>query len=293
MNRLWNYISFINTALTRMGKSLKLDRVEWIVSLKRAVDRYIEERPCQTYMGGHRLYMPKYIYGGYVNRFENDEAYTIELFSRLVRPGHIVLDVGANIGYYSLLAARLVGEIGIVYAIEPDPRNCRFLMKNIYANGYKNIKVLPIAISDKSGTKPLFLDRDSTETSLIRQKRREQAIIGEIVIETMSIDELCERERIQHVEVIKIDIEGGEPAAIRGAIETIRTNDITLFVEFCPLALKDSQTNPEEFIELLRDVGLKVFLIDEKQRRLLPEPLAYVQGDKVLGELKGNLLCHK
>src|SRR5437867_3185244 len=70
------------------------------------------------------------------------EPFETQLVQQMVRPGDVVLDVGANIGYYTLIFAELVGEQGHVYAFEPDPRNFAFLAKNVHSNRYRNVTLV-------------------------------------------------------------------------------------------------------------------------------------------------------
>lgn len=79
------------------------------------------------------------------------EELQTEIFERMLRPGMIVVDVGASIGYHSLIAARLVGSTGAVYAFEPEPRSYELLCKNIALNGYRNIVAVKEAVSNASG----------------------------------------------------------------------------------------------------------------------------------------------
>lgn len=286
---VWDEIENFLTFSSRIGKLLYLHRLDWLKRLKKRVELYLGQRPIEMVIDGFTIFVPRYI-----RRFEDREFYSICLFSEAIQPGSTVLDVGANVGYYTLLASRLVGAQGHVYAIEPDPRNLQFLTKNLRANRCVNVDVLPFAISDRSGLMTLYLDIDPTETSLTYQQRRSKAIVGSLDVECVSIDELCEKENIQKVDVIKMDIEGGEFKALLGAKETFRKNNVTLLIEFLPAVLKESGITSKEFIGLLEDMGFEPLLIHEKERVLLQNPLEFVDNDgKIFGEIKGNLLCHK
>src|SRR5947208_14953773 len=87
-------------------------------------------------------------------RFEPE---TVKLFVGALRPGMVVLDVGAYLGYYTFLAARQVGEKGKVYAFEPDPSSYRFLEHNIHLNGYSNIVAVSKAASSRGRIRNLYL----------------------------------------------------------------------------------------------------------------------------------------
>src|SRR4030042_4007070 len=90
------------------------------------------------------------------------EVETIRLFKQLAKEGDTVVDIGAHIGYYTLLAARIVGDTGKVYAFEPDPANHDVLVGNIKLNGFQNVVTVRKAISDKNGQIELYLNEKNT-----------------------------------------------------------------------------------------------------------------------------------
>ena len=87
------------------------------------------------------------------------ESRTTEMFRKVVKKGDVVVDIGANMGYFTLLASRLVGREGKIYAFEPEPVNYGLLVKNIGINGYKNIVPVQKAVSDRTGTTRLFINK--------------------------------------------------------------------------------------------------------------------------------------
>jgi len=108
---------------------------------------------------GHRLYAPKndrYL-SLWLRKLGLSEAFECTMISQLCRPGMFAADVGANLGFYSLLLARLVGPTGRVWAFEPDSLNFAWLQKNIAANGYSNITAVNKAVGAASGKQGLYL----------------------------------------------------------------------------------------------------------------------------------------
>src|SRR3990167_1916537 len=89
------------------------------------------------------------------------EEYETELIQKEIQKGDVVLDIGANIGYYTLIFAKLVGENGKVFAFEPDPTNFDLLKQNVENNGYKNVVLDRKSVSDKNGRLKLFLSEDN------------------------------------------------------------------------------------------------------------------------------------
>jgi len=216
------------------------------------------------------------------------EPYTTELFKRAVKPGAIVLDIGAQFGYYSLLAAKLVGPEGRVFAFEPAPSNFEILKRNIQVNNYTHI-IYPVqkAVGNKQGKITLFLYEHSDSHGMFRHP--EAAVKGAISVEAISIDEFL---RGQPVDVIKMDIEGNEPFALEGMKETIsRSNNLILFTEFAPFFLRRGGTKPEDYLTQLERLGFDVQLIDEHSRCLRPVTEDFFRTDDP--SWYANLYCTK
>ncbi|HEX6372114.1 MAG TPA: FkbM family methyltransferase [Longimicrobium sp.] len=134
------------------------------------------------------------------------------LFEQLLRPGGVVLDVGANVGYYTLLASVLVGEGGAVHAFEPEPRNAGFLRRHVQINRLRNVTVQQAAVSDRAGTARFTFGTGSGTGHL--------ADAGALEVRTLRLDDYC----AQHAPApaaIKIDVEGAEMSVLHGARETL------------------------------------------------------------------------
>ena len=209
------------------------------------------------------------------------EPLATELFKGAISPGMTVLDIGANIGFYSLLASRAVGDTGAVYAFEADPRNVGHLEANASANACTNIKVLHAAVAAGPGVHTFLMAARPTDSSLFKSMGDMPVVPTEVA--TIAIDDvLADR---WTVDVVKMDIEGGEPAALRGMAATLRASpNLRMFVEFEPPALEAAGESPEEFLGHLQLIFEDVSLIDEGQCRLVP------LSDGKLG-LTQNLLC--
>ena len=129
-----------------------------------------------------------------------------------VAAGQTAIDLGANIGYFTLLLAQLVGEDGQVVAFEPDPQNCRLLEKNVRANGYTNVTVRREAVADYSGRAPLFLsDVNPGDHGLTDADGRRDTVDIDVVTLDSALAHLRGR-----IHWIKMDIQGAELAALRG-----------------------------------------------------------------------------
>lgn len=129
-----------------------------------------------------------------------------------IKKGEVILDVGAHIGYFSLLMAKCAGSKGKVYSFEPRGINQLFLKKHIRINKFKNIEVIEKAISDGMGNES-FSTKHGTGTGRLSDS-------GDLRVETTSIDIFCKEREISPT-FIKIDIEGGEVKALNGAKVTL------------------------------------------------------------------------
>lgn len=220
------------------------------------------------------------------------EPVETELLKKLVKPGDTVLDIGANIGYYTLILAGLVGDGGKVYAFEPDPTNYDLLRRNVELNGYKNIVLVQKATSNQNGSLRLYLCADNK--AMHRVYASQYCEDDFVEIEAVKLDDYFAG-RDEQIDFVKIDIEGAEYAAIEGMRSLLGKNErLKLVTEYTPVAIKEFGIDPPEYLRLLADCGFGFSLIDEEHDRLTPMDVRQVaetyRPDK---EHVINLLCTK
>ncbi|HEV2736093.1 MAG TPA: FkbM family methyltransferase [Longimicrobiaceae bacterium] len=143
------------------------------------------------------------------------------LFAEHVRPGTTVLDVGAHVGYYTLLSAVLAGPAGSVWAFEPNPQNCAFLRRHLEINGCANARVTEAAVSDAAGRARFDFGRGSGTGHLAGD--------GALEVETVRLDDFV-RERGIAPTAIKIDVEGAEVRVLDGGRDTLVEHRPVLFL---------------------------------------------------------------
>jgi FkbM family methyltransferase len=226
---------------------------------------------------------------------EGYEKGTARLFTELVKEGMNVVDMGANIGYYTLLAARRVGLKGKVYAFEPEPRNFKLLLENIRLNGYKNVVTVQKAVSNERGAATLFLSlRGSGSHSLVSSRDYGKETIA---IETVTLDEFFAAEGNPAVQVMKMDIEGWELEALDGMRQLIGLNSpLSMVVEFYPWGLVSRGMNPTALTDKLIELGFTLSVIDEKTGQTVPlAQYHFGQLAEFVDRYKSsvNLLCQK
>jgi len=174
----------------------------------------------------------------------------ITAVQKLLKPGSTFVDIGANVGDYTLLAASLVGNAGRVLSFEPEPRNRGWLQQSIDLNGYKNIDVFPVALSDGEGEASLYLGEIAGYHTLIPGHPERQA--GTITVKTRTLDSYLHELGREHVDMMKIDVEGAEMQVLRGARTTLGKNpNMILFLEIHP----DVGVDPEEVRSFLGQFG--------------------------------------
>lgn len=229
------------------------------------------------------------------------EEATTALFKKVVKPGDVVLDLGANIGYFSLLAARLVGNNGKVFAFEPEPINFYYLMKNIGINNYLNIFAIQKAVSQETGKAKLFICSYDSGHHTINQCEGIEAYSqgrptekDSIEVDTVVLDEFLEK-KTDRVDIIKMDVEGAEAHALAGMRNTLQRNKrIKVFLEFFPLLLEKMGTSPEAFAQsLLNDFGFAVLAIGHDYNlQSCKEELIRVNSTKDLFDLLRGDMDH-
>jgi len=201
------------------------------------------------------------------------EESTTNLFKKVVKEGDVVVDLGANIGYFTLLAARLVGKKGKVFSFEPEPRNYNYLVKNIELNNYNNVFAIWKAVSDKNGKTKLYICPYDTghhtinQYSGIRDYRPEETGDKQefIEIETTTLDDFFKDEE-ESIDVIKMDVEGAEALVLAGMDRIIKkSKNLKMFIEFFPFLITKMGNSPEEFIRrLLEDYQYSIFVIGQE-----------------------------
>lgn len=180
-------------------------------------------------------------------------------FAQAVPSGATVFDLGANVGYYTLLSAARAGPSGRVFAFEPLPRNLDYLRRHLALNRIANAIVVPAAVSDRGGT-IRFAEDASTSRGRIGSE-------GGIEVRSIGLDEWIEREQIPDPNLLKIDIEGAEFLALQGARNMLRRAHPQIFLS------THSGKVHRDCLGLLESLGYRVESLDgraaERSRDIL------------------------
>lgn len=201
---------------------------------------------------------------------EKYEPYETQLILRQAKGGDVVVDVGANIGYYTVLLADKVGKNGKVYAFEPDITNFEILVKNIKENGLENVVAVNAGIGSKSETKILYKSEENLgdhklyDQNLPVDKSTSSLKNGRsLKTETVKIINLDKYFGNKKIDLLKIDTQGWEPEVIGGAKKIIKRDKPVMFLEYSPASYKVAKLDGKKMMENLRKIYPKIWWIDE------------------------------
>jgi FkbM family methyltransferase len=183
---------------------------------------------------------------------------------RLLRPGMVVVDAGANEGLYTLFAAQRVGDSGMVLAIEPSSRELDRLERNIERNSLRNVTVYPVALGEAGGAADMRIaaGEHSGQNTLGDFAYPDIGLLREEHVPVCTLDFLIAESRIARLDLLKIDVEGSETRLLRGAADSMRKFRPVLLVEVSDEALRKQSSGGEELLQLIRSFGYLLYLFD-------------------------------
>lgn len=206
-----------------------------------------------------------------------------------LRAGDVAVDVGANIGVFSLLAASLVGATGQVIAVEPIAANCTLLARAAQANGFSHVKFIAAAASDRNGSVDLRTHPTTSNSTIpAAAGERLRAAGGETVrVPTVKLDDVLET--LERLDLVKIDAVGMEPLALRGLEQTLARFRPVLLSEFHPWAIaRAAASSPIDYLRRLRRLypAITVLHRDGTRERCI-EPDAVMQAWQLANDRAG------
>jgi FkbM family methyltransferase len=211
------------------------------------------------------------------------ESFETELVHRFLRPGDVFVDIGANIGWYSIVAASAIGATGRVYAFEPEKGNFDVARHNFSLNGLTNITLEQLAIADGPGFLPVYLSPDN------QGDHRLYGWKGAKISDRVKVVSLGGyfADRPDRIRLLKSDAQGSEGKIFAGIPDDFaRDRDIAGFIiEYWPAGLIAAGSNPDAFLARLAALGLECFVIQEPFRALDPIALD-VLGRRAKGDLR-------
>jgi FkbM family methyltransferase len=178
-----------------------------------------------------------------IRRDEPFDPHVLSILRDFIEPGTVFVDVGANIGWFTLIGSRLTGPKGRVFAIEPDPRNCGILRRNIAHNDCGNVTVYPVAAGAMDGKAFLYrsTDNQGDHRLSVASDRTDR-----VTVRVRTLDALLAR-RTNRIDVVKMDTQGSEAAVLTGMKQLLAANPrVRIILEFWPYGLEDCGSTAAE-----------------------------------------------
>lgn len=211
-----------------------------------------------------RLRGKKWIKGSGVNSYwlGTYELEKQKLFQEVVKKGDVVFDIGGHVGFYTLLASKLIGKEGKVFAFEPLPRNIYYLKRHIEMNKNDNVYIIEAVVSDKNGFSDFKVPADSFSGRISNSS-------SELKVKSVTIDILVCQEKLPTPNIIKIDVEGAEILVLRGASYILKKYRPNIF-----LAVHDEKSS-RDCLNFLKRLGYNLRSLSEKNIEDTNEIFAY------------------
>lgn len=188
----------------------------------------------------------------------------VKTFEKFLSPGDVYIDIGANLGFMSLNAEKIVGPTGKVISFEPDPKILPILKNNISINN-SAILLVEKAVCDKEGTEVFNI---ATESGLSRLDNKQQNLFGmelseKVTVETNTLDNfLAELLPNRPIQFIKIDVEGHELRILRGADSTLKKYRPTLFLEINHGALRQNNVSFADILDHMKQYSYECYFVN-------------------------------
>lgn len=251
----------------------------------------LARRPVRFVMGtqGARMELPPVLGAGAAALYILRDRYEpeVKFLDHALRPGDVFVDGGANLGIYTVLASSLVGPSGRVLSFEPGAVTYERLQRSIAVTPVKNVTAFRSALSDTVGTANLFHTQGHVVSYSLAGEQ--EADVESEVVETLTIDEVIRREDIDRLDFIKLDIEGAEELALRGAASSIdRWKPLVLF-EVMPEAPLEDGLRHDGAWTFLQQHGYSLGLVQADGRLVAAQELR-VGNNIAVPEHRADLL---
>ncbi len=247
--------------------NLKMQIIRFTIYIRKFLLSHTRHHYVKVFLN-HKMYLHN---TGRVSKLLRNTGIFEEIETKFVmneiKDGDFVLDLGANIGYYTLIFAKLVGNNGKVFSFEPEQANFNLLLKNVKENNYNNVILENIAISNNTGTATLYLSNGRpgshtifpTSFSIYRKK-----------VKMIKLDDYFANSSFKNkISFIKMDIEGSELNAMEGLISILKINKkIKLLIEFNPKLITQNRLDSEDLLNLLKNLGFKISYFDKDTQKI-------------------------
>ncbi len=213
-----------------------------------------------------------------------------EFVKKIIKKNDIVLDIGANIGYYTLIFAKLVGNSGKVFSFEPESKNFKILKKNVEINGYNNVILEQKIVSNTNGISTLYISEKAGSHRIYKSDN----FVESLEIKSISMDSYIEKNNLKKINFIKIDVEGAELNVLQGIQKILDSNKhIILFTEFSPNQIKSCGLEPTDMINFLTNNKFKIYFTQIKNNKTVFLDFEKIYSLKNYENKTINLICSR
>lgn len=201
-------------------------------------------------------------------------GYDCKIFAEFLKPGDSFIDGGANIGYFSIIASKIIGNAGTVFAFEPEEDNFLMLEKNVRLNNCENVKLLKYGLWKTYEEKNLYLNPDNfgdhsvSPNTYKRCWYPNEKNIKKQLVPFARLDNLVSLPDFMSVKLIKLDIQGSEPAALKGMEFSLLHNKPAIILEFSPAHMYEANCSPFDIFAFIEENRYKMYRLDPN-----PEPI--------------------
>jgi FkbM family methyltransferase len=185
------------------------------------------------------------------------------LLDKLLAPGMVFIDAGANEGFYTVFASYRVGKTGIVWAFEPSKREMERLTANVELNGLANVRSFPVALADEDTNAGLLIAGDEhSGHNTLGQFVHESELSGRESVPLRRLDNLVRENALKRLDFLKIDVEGAEWRVLAGALGALRLFRPMILLEVSDSSLKAQGSSRDELIQFLESQAYRLYLFD-------------------------------
>lgn len=276
-----NLLEFVRGNRSRKGvRDIFLNSKEFQEKHGRTTYASVQTGPFTMWLDTEDPHISPGIMGG-----QTYEPHVTGALKRELKSGDVFVDIGANMGWFTLTAAGIASR---VIAIEPNFSNTQLIYRSLLDNGFDNVEVLPYAVSDRPAFLELQFVHSNGHVSAV-----DEAGGSSTIVEARSLDDLLEN--IDRLDVIKMDIEGYEPIALRGMAATLARFRPVMLVEFHPVAIRtQAGLEPEALLDALQKLGYRMAVIRHDGQESVPMNTAGImtEWERINDEMKMNGNMH-
>jgi len=198
--------------------------------------------------------------------FGEYEPIETRILRKIARDSSVIVDIGANVGFYTVELAFSMPSNGILFSFEPVEHTNIQLRQNVELNGLENVQVFKLGLSNLESETEIFLPNKSVSSAASLRNLHPQEVVFSEIIKLKTLDSVFESQHIDNCDLIKIDVEGGELQVIQGGKKLIEKYKPTIFAELLRKWSSAFSYHPNEVMRLLSGIGYECFAVSKELR---------------------------